>query len=189
MSTVQTCGVFSMGLRVNAAVQRRLNAVQSQLLAARLAAGLLREDLASTLGISSGTLRDWEMRYGTPSLANMLSWARELGFRLAVVDRLAEPEPASSAPDDDAPWEVREMHRLAPQLKSRRLTRKISQTDLGLICGVTRSSLQRWEDAEQLPRLIALIVWADRLDLAVELQPLANNDDGQAPQPAPSTNR
>jgi transcriptional regulator with XRE-family HTH domain len=170
-----------MGLRVNAAVQRRSNAIQLQLLAAREAAGLSRETLSEILKVSNRTLRDWERRYDSPSFTNLLKWARELGFRLAIVDRLGEPEPFPAAPEDGAPWEVQEMRRLAPPLKSRRLARKISQTDLGLIIGVSRSSLQRWEDGEQLPRLIALIVWADRLDLALELHPLAEH--GQIPTP------
>jgi transcriptional regulator with XRE-family HTH domain len=176
-----------MGLRVNAAVQRRSNAIQSQLLMAREAAGLPREVLSELLHVSSRTLRDWERRYESPSFTNLLHWARELGFGLAIVDRLGDPEPLPAAPEDDAPWEVQEMRRLAPQLKSRRLARKISQTDLGLIVGVSRSSLQRWEDGEQLPRLIALILWADRLDLAVELHPLAEHGRNQRPNSTPGT--
>lgn len=170
-----------MGLRLNAAVQRRSNAIQSQLLTAREASGLTREALSERLNVSSRTLRDWERRYESPSFTNLLHWARELRFRLAIVDRLGGSEPSAPVRDDEAPWEVQEMRRLAPQLKARRLDRRISQTDLGLIVGVSRSSLQRWEDGEQLPRLIALIVWADRLDLVVELHPLAEDDRTQAP--------
>lgn len=165
-----------MALRVNAAVQRRSNAIQGQLLAAREAAGISRETLCGRLKVSSRTLRDWERNYDSPSFTNLVNWARELGFRLGVTDRAGDSEPLPAAPEDDAPWEVQEMRRLAPRLKSRRLARKISQTDLGLIVGVSRSSLQRWEDGEQLPRLIALIVWADRLDLIVELHPLPERD-------------
>jgi transcriptional regulator with XRE-family HTH domain len=175
-----------MGLRVNAAVQRRSNAIQLQLLAAREAAGVSREELSKTLRVSNRTLRDWERRYESPSFTNLLNWARELGFRLAIVDRLGSSELSPiTGQDDGAPWEVQEMRRLTPPLKSRRLARRISQTDLGLIVGVSRSSLQRWEDGEQLPRLIALIVWADRLDLAVELQSLPGDDRKQTPHPAP----
>ncbi|WP_194892262.1 helix-turn-helix transcriptional regulator [Catenulispora pinisilvae] len=164
-----------MALRVNAAAQRRSNAIQSQLLAARETTGLSRESLSEVLEVSNRTLRDWERRYESPSFTNLLRWAHELGFRLAIVDRQGGPEPPCPTPEDGAPWEVQEIRRLAPPLKSRRLARKISQTDLGLIIGVSRSSLQRWEDGEQLPRLIALIVWADRLDLTVELHPLVEH--------------
>lgn len=174
-----------MGLRVNAAVQRRSNAIQSRLLAAREAAGLSREILSENLNVSSRTLRGWERCYDSPSFTNLINWARELGLRLEIVDRLGGSEPLLAPPEDDAPWEVQEIRRLAPQLRTRRLARKISQTDLGLIVGVSRSSLQRWEDGEQLPRLIALIVWADRLDLAVELHPLAETDRIQTQSPAP----
>lgn len=146
--------------------------MQSQLLAARQAAGLSREALGRVLSVSSRTLQDWEKCYDSPSLTHLFRWARELGFRIGIVDRLAEPESPPATPDDDAPWELQEMRRLAPPLKSRRMARKISQTDLGLIVGVSRSALQRWEDNEQLPRVIALIVWADRLDFVVELHPL-----------------
>ncbi|MBS2545620.1 transcriptional regulator [Catenulispora sp. NL8] len=161
-----------MGLRVNAAAQRRLNAIQAQLLSARLAAKMSQEALSEALRVTSRSLRDWERRYDSPSLAHALDWAQRLGFRLALADRLTDATTPPVEVEHHPIWQMQEYRLLAPLLKARRRVRKISQTDLGLIVGVTRSTLQRWEDGEQMPRLIALIVWADRLDYSVELRPL-----------------
>ncbi|MBS2554086.1 transcriptional regulator [Catenulispora sp. NL8] len=161
-----------MVLRVNAAAQRRLNAIQGQLLAARLAAKMSQEALGEVLGVTSRSLRDWEKHYDSPSLGHAFDWAQRLGFRLALADRLVEATAFPVEVKHHHIWQMQEYRLLAPFLKARRRARKISQTDLGLIVGVTRSTLQRWEDGEQFPRLIGLIVWADRLDYSVELQPL-----------------
>lgn len=163
---------FPMGLRVSAAAQRRVNAIQAQLLAARVAARVSQEALGEALSVTSRSLRDWERRYDSPSLAHAFDWAQRLGFRLALADRLSEQADLPVEAEQHPIWQMREYRLLAPPLKARRRARKISQTDLGLIVGVTRSTLQRWEDGVQLPRLIALIVWADRLDYSIELQPL-----------------
>ena len=166
-----------MGLRVSAAAQRRLSAIQAQLLGARVAAKVSQEALGEVLSVTSRSLRDWERGYDSPSLSHAFDWAQRLGFRLALADRLDEapapaPVEAKLEVERHPMWQMQEYRLLAPRLKARRRARKISQTDLGLIVGVTRSTLQRWEDAEQLPRLIGLIVWSDRLDYTVELQPL-----------------
>lgn len=158
-----------MSVRVNATTRGRARSLQAELLAARETAGIAREALASRLEVSPRTLRDWERRYDSPGLENMFSWARELGFRLVLEDRLGQVAflPAAMAQGDD--WRLQEMRRMIPLLKSRRRDRKVSQTDLSLILGVSKSSLQRWEDGDQLPRLIALVVWTDRLDYRLAL--------------------
>lgn len=166
-------------LRVNATMQRRLDSIQTKLFLARQSKGVTREALAATLGIASRTLRNWEQCYDSPSLAHALNWAHSLGYRLTLSDRLGEAKPAPIIAGGGAPWELREMRRLAPALKSRREARNISQTDLALIVGVTRSTLRRWEDGEQLARLIALIAWSDRLDFALELEPRTENREAQ----------
>ncbi|MFD0635429.1 helix-turn-helix transcriptional regulator [Catenulispora yoronensis] len=158
-------------LRVNAAMQRRLDSIQTKLLLARQASAITRETLADDLGIAKRTLRDWETCYDSPSLAHALNWASRLGYQLTLADRLGKAKPEPVAAEGEAPWELREMRRLTPPLKSRREARKISQEDLALIIGVARSTLRRWEDGEQLSRLIALIVWSDRLDFTLDLEP------------------
>lgn len=166
----KTCGVFSV-LRVNTSMQRRLDSIQTKLYLARQSESMTRDALAAALGVASRTLRDWEKCYDSPSLGHMLNWAHRLGYRLTLSDRLGRAELSSTVAEDDVPsWELREMRRLVPALKSRREERKISQTDLALIIGVTRSTLRRWEDGAQLARPIALIVWSDRLDFTLELE-------------------
>ena len=76
-----------MALRVGSAVRRRLNAMQRQLEVARQAAGMERQVLAGSLGVTPRTLRDWERCYETPSMPNLIGWAHAFGFRLTLVDR------------------------------------------------------------------------------------------------------
>ena len=155
------------------AVRRRLAAIQRRLLVARKAAGLSQEKLAGVLGVSSRSLRDWERGYDIPGLAHLIDWARVLGFRLVLVELEAGPvlAPVSLGPGESLV--EHEVGRMAVPLKVRREERGISQTDLGLIVGVTRSSLQRWEDRQQIPVAVSLVSWADRLGYTVGLMPFS----------------
>jgi transcriptional regulator with XRE-family HTH domain len=160
-----------MVLRITASAQRRLREIQTQLLLARRAAELSQTALSSLAGVSTRALQAWEKGFDAPNLDHLLAWARELGFRIVITESSAEstsPSPVELQVGDT--WEAREMRRLALPLRARRRGRKLSQADLGLLIGVSRSSLQRWEDGYMFPRSIALIVWADRLGCGVELE-------------------
>jgi DNA-binding transcriptional regulator YiaG len=159
-----------MGLRVNKVARRQVKVLQAQLYAAREQAGLSAAVFSGVLGINSKTLRKWEKGHSSPGLTFMLRWTRELGLRLVITDRLTQEDLTPLRPEDSIPWEEQEVRRLAAPLKSRRLDRGLSQTELGLCVGVSRSSLQRWEDADQLPRIIALAVVVDRLDCVLGLE-------------------
>lgn len=160
-----------MVLRVGPAVRRRLGAIQQQLEAARKAAGTEQHVLAVSVGVSDRTLRGWERCYDIPSMPNLIRWARLLGFRLALMDRRgAVMLPPVSLPSGESLVE-HELRRFAGALKARREDREISQTDLSLIVGVSRSSLQRWEDGLQDPIVLSLMAWADRLGCTVDLVP------------------
>ncbi|MFD0631663.1 helix-turn-helix transcriptional regulator [Catenulispora yoronensis] len=164
-----------MALRINVAAQRRLREIQSQLLLARRAAELSQVALSSLAGVSNRALQDWERGSDAPNLDHLISWARELGFRLVITESPgASPPLPPVEPGDGETWEACEMRRLAMPLRAQRMIRKLTQTDLGLLLGVSRSSLQRWEDVQMFPRSIALIVWADRLGCRVELEPVAS---------------
>lgn len=158
-----------MELRGGAGARRRLGEIQAQLLSARQTARLPQQTLSERLGVASRTLRDWEKGYDTPSLRHLIFWAYALGFRLVIVDqpRSAGPPPFEQEVEDS--FELREMRRLAHPLRCRRKASKLSQADLALLLGVSRASIQRWEDVEKFPRPIALIAWAGRLDCSVEL--------------------
>jgi transcriptional regulator with XRE-family HTH domain len=161
-----------MGLRVTAAAQRRLSEIQSRLLLARRTAELSQEKVSTRAKVSSRALQDWEKGFDSPNLDHLISWAYELGFRLALEDPSGtDTQLPPLGPEADESWETSEMRRLVLPLRSRRLGWKLSQADLGLLIGVSRSSLQRWEDVQMFPRSLALIVWASRLEFTVDLQP------------------
>jgi DNA-binding XRE family transcriptional regulator len=159
-----------MALHVSQSAKLSVRGLQKQLYAARVDADISREDLAADLGVKPRTLRDWEKGYVVPSLTNATNWAHRLEHRFLLTDRLGA-EMVFPPDVDPGPWGL--MRLLAPFLKARRRERRISQPDLGLIVGVSRCSLQRWEDGVELPRLTALVVWADRLDFNLVLAPRA----------------
>lgn len=163
--------------RGSAGARRRLNEIQSQLLSARHDAGLTQLTLSALVGVASRSLRDWEKGRDTPSLRHLINWAHALKFRLAIVDPSRNRRYSPAASDDDAPFEIHELRRLAMPLESIRRERDLSQGDLALLLGVSRSSVQRWEDAEKFPRPTTLIAWAGRLKCAVRLDPVTSDDD------------
>jgi transcriptional regulator with XRE-family HTH domain len=172
-----------MELRGGAGARKRLTEIQSQLLAARHAAGLAQQTLSEWLGVASRTLRDWEKGYDSPSLKHLIGWAYALGFRLAIVDPPTRPELSPVELQNGESFELHEMRRLTRPLWTRRRERKLSQSDLALLLGVSRSSIQRWEDSEKFPQPVALIAWAGRLEYSVELNQDTNVDDTPPPRP------
>ncbi|WP_194910350.1 helix-turn-helix domain-containing protein [Catenulispora rubra] len=173
-----------MQLRRATGSRRRLTEIQSELLVARRTAGLAQLTLSDWLGVASRTLRDWEKGYDSPSLRHLIGWAYALEFRLAAVDQLKTPELLPVMLEDGESLELHEMRRLTQLLRTKRRERKISQGDLALLLGVSRSSIQRWEDSEKFPQPIALIAWAGRLEYSVELNQATNVVD--APQLRPN---
>lgn len=157
--------------RVGARVRRRLGALQRQLAAARFAAGMAPETLAELLGVTLRGLRSWERCYKNPSTPHLIWWAYTFRLRLAITTPDA-PAPAVVSRVSLGPGESlvdHEVRRLATFLKRLREARRISQTDLALMIGVSRSSLQRWEDGLQTPTMLFLIAWADRLGCRLDL--------------------
>lgn len=158
-----------MQLRVNAATRQRLVAVQTQLADVRREAGMGRATLAELLGVKERSVRDWERCYDHPSTQNLVGWGYVFDLRL-VFRELVIREPL--VPVSLAHGETlvkHEMRRLASPLKKRRTEKGTSQTDLALTVGVSRSSLQRWEDCDQTPTVLCLATWADRLGFTVGL--------------------
>lgn len=162
-----------MAVQAGPAVRRRLAGIQHRLLAARRAARLSQEKLAESLDVSSRTLRDWEKCYDHPSVAHLIDWARVLGFRLVLLELETGPvlPPVSLEPGQSLV--EHEIGRMAVRLKATRRERRISQSDLALIVGVTRSTLQGWEDRVRPPVALHLIAWSDRLGYTVGLMPFS----------------
>jgi DNA-binding XRE family transcriptional regulator len=133
-----------------------------------------QEALAARIGVSDRILRHWEKLAGEPSLAHCITWAFHVRRRLVLRDRLGEVTYVPSGPDS-LDWQRQEFRRWAALLKARRRSRGISQTDTGLIVGVSRTTLQRWEDGLTTPTMIRMLVWADRLDFTLDLAPDPND--------------
>jgi len=163
--------------RGSAGARRRLHEIQSQLLSARRAAMVTQLALSDVVGVASRSLRDWEKGHDTPSLRHLINWADALGFRLVIVDALMSLKNSPLALHEDEPFEIHELRRLAQPLEYTRRARELSQGDLALLLGVSRSSIQRWEDAEKFPRPTTLIAWAGRLKCTVKLAPVTIDGD------------
>ena len=60
----------------------------------------------------------------------------------------------------------------AERLKSLRKSRKLTQKQLGILCGFTEKaaerSIQKWEYKEQLPALYSVRTLADALDCSLD---------------------
>ncbi|NUP49479.1 MAG: transcriptional regulator, partial [Catenulispora sp.] len=156
-------------LRVETSVRQDFSELLSQLRSARRAAGLPQRSLAARLDVSNTSLADWETGKDDPTMAHLIRWATELGFRLAIVDPRHSPAVSCVELEDDESWEQHEMRRLAAALWTRRRSRKMSQTALADRVGVGRISMQRWESAQVFPRPIAFLAWAGALECSVAL--------------------
>jgi len=153
-----------------AGAARSVGLMQAELLAARTGAGIGQQELARHLGVTPRSLRDWEKAYDVPSTRHFLGWAGRLGRRLTLVESQETPGilPVVRLDDGEA-WERHETRRLVAVLRARREERGWTQTDMGLLLGVSRSSVQRWEDVEKSPQAISLAAWAHRLDFRLAL--------------------
>lgn len=162
--------VCAMALRVDVAVRHHLGALLSELRSARKDADLPLRALAARLSVTVTSVADWEAGRDDPTMSHFIGWARELGFRLAIVDPQDSPGLTSGQLDEGESWEMHEMRRLAAALWTRRRSRQMSQAALAAEIGVGRISMQRWESAQVFPRPIAFLVWASALECSVALR-------------------
>ncbi|WP_370378793.1 helix-turn-helix transcriptional regulator [Catenulispora sp. GAS73] len=68
---------------------------------------------------------------------------------------------------------LHETRRLAVPLWKRRKQRGFSQTDFARLLGVSRSSVQRWEE-DGCCQPLAMIAWARCLDFSIGLRHVGN---------------
>ncbi|WP_230420543.1 helix-turn-helix domain-containing protein [Catenulispora pinistramenti] len=115
-------------------------------------------------------MRDWEKQYDNPSTAHLIGWAYEFGDRLVLrVPKVVPELPPVVLLPGETTFVEHEVRRLAATLKARRKVLKLSQTGLGRLVGVGRSSLQRWEDGQDSPTALNLIMWATVLGYTLDL--------------------
>jgi transcriptional regulator with XRE-family HTH domain len=159
-----------MTLQINFAAEQTLGRIIEDLRSARKAAGLAQNDLAAGLPVRGRAVSEWETGAVDPTLDHLMLWSRELGLRLVVIGADGEPRTGPVRRQAGESWEVYERRRLAVPLRNRRLALGLTQDELGLLVGVSRDSVQRWELVRVPPRPIAQIVWAQRLKYSLALQ-------------------
>lgn len=159
-----------MGLNVDAAAEQALARIIDTLRNARVDAGISQNALATGLPVRGRAVSEWETGAIEPTLGHLIQWSRQLGRRLVIVGRDGEPRTGMLRQRPGESWEYVERRKLAIPLRNRRLALSIGQGELGLIVGVSRDSIQRWELVRVPPRPIAHVVWAQKLGYALELR-------------------
>ena len=160
-----------MGLNVDAAAERSFAQIIDSLRSARMDAGISQAALASGLPVRGRAISEWETGAIEPTLGHLIQWSRQLGRRLVVVGGDGEPRAGMLRQRSGESWEYGERRKLAVPLRNRRLALGMGQGELGLMVGVSRDSIQRWELVRVPPRPIAHVVWAQKLGYELELHP------------------
>jgi transcriptional regulator with XRE-family HTH domain len=165
-----------MGLNVDVTAERAFSRIIDSLRTARVDAGISQNALAIGLPVRGRAISEWETGAIEPTLGHLIQWSRVLGRRLVLVGRDGEPRTGLLRQRPGESWEYLERRKLAIPLRNRRLALGIGQGELGLVVGVSRDSIQRWELVRVPPRPIAHVVWAHRLGYALEVQSAADGD-------------
>src|SRR5581483_11707015 len=112
-----------MVLRVDARSRAQLDALVRELKATRSDRGdLSQRTLAERVGVTPGSVVDWEVGRDAPTMFNLIRWAYALGLALRVAERGREPRRYQRLEHEArAPRVVREMRELALALHAARL--------------------------------------------------------------------
>ena len=162
-----------MALRVDARTRAELNALVHELKIARSNHGNLPQRLlAERLGVTPGSIVDWEVGRDSPTMFHLIRWAHALSLGLRVTERGRDPlRYQTSELETSDSWDEYEMRELAIALHAARLAQGRSQGDVAAEIGVDRRSISRWESGQGHPRPIGLLTWANALRRAVILRP------------------
>ena len=163
-----------MGLHVDLAAERAFARIIDGLRSARVDAGISQNSLATGLPVRGRAVSEWETGAIEPTLGHLIQWSRELGRRLVIVGRDGELRDGPMRQQSGESWVSFERRRLAVPLRNRRLALGIAQGELGVLVGVSRDSIQRWELVRVPPRPIAHVVWAQKLGFALDLRPVGD---------------
>jgi len=158
-------------LRVNKAMVRHVRGLQKGLKLRRLEYGLALPELASLVEVSQRTVLDWERAYEQPAMLTAMRWAAVLDMRFIIRSARSDHDfTPLSQPGQQLPAPEQDWLRLCAPLKQLRVDRGLSQTELGLVTGVSRSSIQRCEDGTQYPRLLLLTAMANQFGCVLDLR-------------------
>ncbi|WP_194908873.1 helix-turn-helix domain-containing protein [Catenulispora rubra] len=158
----------------NEAVQQELELLTRTLTVARKDLGdLPQRKLASMLGVAKTSVVDWETGQDSPTVRNLIGWARILMLRLVIVDRIGVQVPCSVPREHGETWETYELRRLTMVLRDvRNAYPMLPQLEVANRGGFSRVSLVHWESLRTPPRTLGLIRWAMALDCRVRLAPM-----------------
>lgn len=170
-----------MTLHVDEAAEKVLACIVGGLRSARRDAGLSQNALSAGLPVRGRAISEWENGAIEPTLGHLIQWSLELGRRLVIVGPDGESRTGRGRSRSGQAWETFERQRLAVPLRNRRVALRLTQEELGQRVGVSRDSIQRWEHASVSPRPMALIVWAQKLELSVVLLPINAQDITHVP--------
>jgi transcriptional regulator with XRE-family HTH domain len=98
----------------------------------RLEMGLYQKDVAKLLGVTEYTIINWEKGRTEPTVSNIPSLVRFLGYDPAP------PEPATS---------------IAERLRAKRREMGLGQREVARILGVDASTVMRWERGRRIQEL------------------------------------
>lgn len=162
-----------MALRVDARTRAELDALVHELKIARSNHDNLSQRLlAEHLGVTPGSIVDWEVGRDSPTMFHLIRWAHALSLVLRVTERGREPQRYQvTEPELSDSRDEYEMRELAIALHAARLAQSRSQGDVAAELGVNRWSISRWESGQGHPRPIGLLAWANALRRAVILRP------------------
>lgn len=73
----------------------RLHPLIAQLQARRLELGVSQHDVARAAGVHANTVSRWDTGAKTPSIDNLVAYARAVGLELELVDAAGRPRPAA----------------------------------------------------------------------------------------------
>ena len=118
-----------------------------------------------------------EMRLGAPGNAGVEAIAAALSRRPATVSNrlalLAKRDPALAEKLDAMKHRPRaepEVHPSIAVLRARRKALGLSRPQLGRITGYSKDSIECWERGKRLPKMSALLDWAQALGVEIVAQ-------------------
>jgi transcriptional regulator with XRE-family HTH domain len=126
--------------------------------------------LGDSLGLTGVSIANWEGGR-VPSAANLILWAAALGQSFVVVDEARRPHRPRPVPRADEPIEQYRLRCIAIVLRERRLEADLTQEEMGARLDVSPWTIQMWENARRVPRIVHLIQWCGVLGCRLDLAP------------------
>jgi len=141
-----------------------------ELTRARRGQDATRVAVAAVIGVTPAAVAGWEHGRDLPSAWNFILWARALGFTVVVVDETGAVHAARLVPHRAEPPGEYRMRCIARVLRDVRQEADLTQGQIGERLGVSVWTIQMWEGAQRVPRLVRLFEWCGVLGCRLELR-------------------